>query len=204
MNKNLSKNSSKSLRVYILSEIRERRKPSSNLRSNNVRSNNVRSGNVRSGVGQKISINKRSTPLIRLNLRNRQSRVASFPKVLQKTLNSSPTSTKIFKKKENPKVFKVPERKSIGEKYPCLFVQKVDQKTQDVIGSRFINKMIRFITKQGKKAFASECMNKVRSILTNFEADKKDLKKDSISLKSPSVKIQKLKGLEQKKEDTQE
>jgi small subunit ribosomal protein S7 len=207
MNKNLSKNSPKSLRVYILSEIRERRK----LSGKNQKSFPPKSSS---------HIRSAKTPLVHGSFRNRSARPAQFEKVfpkifprtsvgsVQKTLTVRKTlvppvfsgSKTLAKKKVYPKVgFAKNAKKLTGLKHPCLFVGKVDQKTQEVIGSRFINKMIRFITKQGKKSLASESMNKVRSILTNFEADRKDFKKKQkiqglhqppIKLKSPNENLE--------------
>jgi small subunit ribosomal protein S7 len=212
MNKNLSKNSQKSLRVYILSEIRERRKPSAQQQMKHKSFGEKvfpkSSPKNSTKTFPKASTTPRSpgTSGVHGSFRNRQarppqiSREKVFPKTSpknswQKTSKMktlTKPSTKILPKKKvekNQKVFKVPEKKSTGLNYPCLFVEKVHQKTQEVIGSRFMNQMIRFITKQGKKSFASESMNKVRSILTNFEADKKDLKKVETSSSSLTNKL---------------
>ena len=186
-----SKSFSKSTRIYNLSEIRERRKlsakteislnpnPSSNFRAAGVKWISEILGNPRPFPPHTFGKVKPPKNFVGISLP-----FISFFKTSPKT--SSKTSSKILprisskflprKKIETyQKVSKVAVAKPPESQHPCLFVEKLHQKTQEAIGSEFINKFTRLITKQGKKFLASQTMDKVRSILTGFEADKKNL-----------------------------
>ena len=192
MSKNLSKTSStskrssKSTRFYNLSEIRKRRKLSAKTQiSFNFQPLETQ------WISKIFGIRRPFPPYTFGKIKGPK----NFCKILFSTISFSKTSPKISprifpkilskKKMKTLEVFKVPVTKSTGFKYPCLFVEKVHQKTQEVMGSDLINKLTRFITKQGKKSFASQAMDKVRYILTGFEADKKNVQETS----SKSVKF---------------
>ena len=189
MSKNLSKTSStskrssKSTRFYNLSEIRKRRKlsakteislnpnPSSNFRAAGVKWISEILGNPRPFPPQTFGKMKPPKNFVGISFPF-ISFLKTSPKILPKT------SSKILPRKKietYQKVSKVVVAKSPEFEHPCLFVEKLNQKTQEAIGSEFINKFTRLITKQGKKFLASQAMDKVRSILTGFEADKKNL-----------------------------
>ena len=173
--KSSGKSSAKSKRVYNLSEIRKRRKLSAKTQiSFNFQPLETQ------WISKIFGIRRPFPPYTFGKIKGPK----NFCKILFSTISFSKTSPKISprifpkilskKKMKTLEVFKVPVTKSTGFKYPCLFVEKVHQKTQEVMGSDLINKLTRFITKQGKKSFASQAMDKVRYILTGFEADKKN------------------------------
>ena len=205
MNKKFTKTSTKSLRSYNLSEIREQRilSPTPKI--------STRPKGSRAPI-QVDTLHSRGK-----SSGTRQFRRDQLPQILPKTFskNSSLNSLKVssFSKTSNtssqkkkseipPKVSKVspmkltelrrlralqgvgPGQKALQDpqqdikksftNFPCLFIADLQKKGKEIIGTPLMNRITRFITKQGKKAKAFKFMDKVRSFLTKFEADKKD------------------------------
>jgi small subunit ribosomal protein S7 len=111
----------------------------------------------------------------------------SESQIFSKTLKgSSSTSSKnsisIQQKKKGrfPILPKISEKVEMKKVFPCLFVDSLEKKNE-VLGTPLMNRLIRFLTKKGKKSKASLLFTKACTLLARFEAEKIDSQELSFS-----------------------
>ena len=101
----------------------------------------------------------------------------SFGKPLVKTF-VKPFVEKSKSQKEKKKIEKSIVSLPLEKSFPCLFVKSLEKKNE-VLGTPLMNRLIRFLTKKGKKSKASVLLTKACTLLGQFEMEKIDGKEIS-------------------------
>ena len=104
-------------------------------------------------------------------------------KIIQFKKKKQETKTTVSQENEKSQRFS-------SKSFPCLFVNSLEKKNE-VLGTPLANRLIRFLTKKGKKSKAYVLVAKTCTLLAQFEAEKLENEKDfQEDLKKASLLIE--------------